>query len=109
VPARSDAQACISFNPSDTTELLTNGPRTTVFWRLRPDTDGAAAAAEQQQQQQRHHHHLSHHVAVVRPADLSQRVGEFVASTFIPGSSQVSAAAAGWQACMRTSSRACLG
>lgn len=72
VPA-GDIQTCIGWNQQDSTELVTNGPRRVFFWRQRQ-------AADQQ---------LSYYSPALRPAEFQQAVGDFVASTFVPGTTQV--------------------
>jgi len=72
VPA-GDLQTCITFHPHDAAELMTNGARRVFFWQHQ-------AAAEQ----------LSYYSPPFRPAEFQQTVGDFVASTFVPGTSQAS-------------------
>jgi hypothetical protein len=73
VPA-GDTQTCIAFHQQDAAQLLTNGTSRVFFWT-----------------QQQQHQPLSFFSPVIKPADFQQAVGDFLASVFVPGSTQVSA------------------
>lgn len=74
VPA-GDTQTCIAFHSQDRTELVTNGPKRVIFWR--------------QQQQQQAEQPMSYYSPPLKPTEFQQAVGEFVASAFVPGTTQV--------------------
>lgn len=68
-----DVQTRVCYNPNDTTELLTNGNRRTYFWRSQ--LPGSTL--------------ISYYSPPLRAADFHQEVGDFVASVFVPGTTQV--------------------
>jgi hypothetical protein len=68
-----DTQTCITFHPQDPTELVTNGSRRVLFWR----------------QQQQAKQPMNFYSPPLKPTEFQQAVGEFVASAFVPGTSQV--------------------
>ncbi|KAF8067275.1 CFAP251 [Scenedesmus sp. PABB004] len=70
VPA-GDVQAALAYNAADPGELVSNGPRRAYFWRWAPGSP-----------------HLAYISPPLRAADFRQAVGDFVASTFVPGTTQ---------------------
>jgi hypothetical protein len=74
VPA-GDLQTWIIFSQQDATELVTSGCKRVVFWR--------------QQQDQRQP--MSFSCPSFRPAEFQQSVGDFLASAFVPNTTQVGA------------------
>jgi hypothetical protein len=75
IPA-GDVQARICYNPDDPSELLTNGKRRAYFWRSQ--LPGSSL--------------ISYYSPPLRAGDFHQEVGDFVASVFVPGTTQVRAA-----------------
>lgn len=67
-----EVQTHVAFHPNDPSDLVTNGVRRVLFWQQHP--------AGQQ---------LSCYSPPFRSSDFQQSVGGFVASTFVPGTSQV--------------------
>jgi cilia- and flagella-associated protein 251 len=86
VPA-GDAQSTLSFNPADSTELISNGRRRAYFWRMHQVStkderaggcgDSCSGTAL-----------LSYYSPPLRAADFKQAVGDFLASAFVPGGVQ---------------------
>lgn len=79
-----EPQRWVRFNPEDASELVTNGARRIYFWRVTLDgaTEAAAPAGGGV---------LSYYSPPRVAADFRQagRVGDFLASAFVPGSTQV--------------------
>jgi hypothetical protein len=80
---RHEQHVCVRFNPADTGELITNGARRALFWRL-PAAAAAAAAVPGGGESAPPLSCYSPPLAAVR-----QPVGDFLASAFVPGSRQV--------------------
>lgn len=78
VPA-GDSQTCIAFHQQDPTDLVTNGPKRVLFWR--------------RQQQGEQEQGMSCYSPPFRPAEFQQTVGDFLASVFVPHTTQVMLAA----------------
>jgi hypothetical protein len=106
-----DEQTWVRFSPDDPTELVTNGARRVYFWRAPPQlqqraaaaaaasavpaTPGAPGAASQgavggsggrctEQLAP-----MSYYSPPLAAADFRQAVGAFLASVFVPGTTQV--------------------
>ncbi|GBF88525.1 hypothetical protein Rsub_01240 [Raphidocelis subcapitata] len=86
-----EPQRCVRFNPEDATELVTNGARRVYFWRAPRDGQAEAAApagrggggggGEGPPL-------LSYYSPPLVATDFRQAVGDFLASVFVPGSTQ---------------------
>jgi hypothetical protein len=72
IPA-GDVQSRICYNPDDPSELLTNGKRRAYFWRSQLPGSNL----------------ISYYSPPLRAGDFHQDVGDFVASVFVPGTTQV--------------------
>lgn len=66
-------QTCLCYNPDDISELLSNGKRRTYFWRSQ--LPGSQL--------------ISYYSPPLRASDFHQEVGDFIASVFVPGTTQV--------------------
>jgi hypothetical protein len=66
-------QSRICYNPDDPSELLTNGKRRAYFWRSQLPGSNL----------------ISYYSPPLRAGDFHQEVGDFVASVFVPGTTQV--------------------
>ena len=80
-----EAQVWISFNPSNSSELVTNRARRVYFWRVPPAAaagpgggDGGGTAPA-----------LAYYSPPLVASDFRQAVGDFLASVFVPRTSQV--------------------
>jgi len=88
-------QICLRFNPNDSSELVTNGARRVYFWRLSVLPAVAAAAAAggggpaHAAASSAAAAALSYYSPPLVASDFRQAVGDFLASVFVPGSSQV--------------------
>ncbi|WIA32991.1 hypothetical protein OEZ86_006150 [Tetradesmus obliquus] len=71
IPA-GDVQSRICYNPDDPSELLTNGKRRAYFWHSQ--LPGSSL--------------ISYFSPPLRAGDFHQDVGDFVASVFVPGTTQ---------------------
>jgi hypothetical protein len=72
IPA-GDVQCRICYNPDDPSELLTNGKRRAYFWRSQLPGSNL----------------ISYYSPPLRAGDFHQEVGAFMASVFVPGTTQV--------------------
>jgi hypothetical protein len=79
IPA-GDVQTRICYNPDDPSELLSNGKRRAYFWRSQLPGSNL----------------ISYYSPPLKAGDFHQEIGDFVASVFVPGTTQVSVERSVW-------------